>query len=228
MTITPKGIGIPCLALGCVIIGLPSRSSTLPFLPQRQSLYLLGKWSQVRAISASYNSFFFLSTNRCFNPAIIAAGKEEDPSLSYLLFLQGGPGFESPRPTASSGWLKRACDEHRVILLDQAMTPSLWLSLVAYLYAWLMFFFIFYFGCWQRGTGLSTPLTVSSLSQITPVDKLVDFVKHFRADSIVKDAEFIRLRLVPNGGPWTVLGQVFVFCFFFCTVFILAFECDVL
>ena len=47
------------------------------------------------------------------------AGKE-DHDLPYLLYLQGGPGFESPRPTEASGWLKKACEEHRVILLDQA------------------------------------------------------------------------------------------------------------
>lgn len=60
----------------------------------------------------------------------------------------------------------------------------------------------------QRGTGLSTPLTTSSLSQITSAAEQVEYLKHFRADSIVKDAEFIRLHLVPDAKPWTVLGQV--------------------
>lgn len=45
-------------------------------------------------------------------------GKEEK-QLPYLLYLQGGPGFESPRPAEASGWMKRACEEYRVILLDQ-------------------------------------------------------------------------------------------------------------
>lgn len=49
----------------------------------------------------------------------VAVGKEEE-QLPYLLYLQGGPGFESPRPTEASGWLKRACEEYRVVLLDQA------------------------------------------------------------------------------------------------------------
>lgn len=49
---------------------------------------------------------------------ILAAGKEDLP-LPYLLFLQGGPGFESPRPTEASGWMKKACEEYRVVLLDQ-------------------------------------------------------------------------------------------------------------
>ncbi|CAL5051233.1 unnamed protein product [Urochloa decumbens] len=71
-----------------------------------------------------------------FAREVVAAGKEE-ASLPYLLYLQGGPGFESPRPMEAGGWLKKACEDHRVVLLD------------------------------QRGTGLSTPLTASSLSQIT-------------------------------------------------------------
>lgn len=97
--------------------------------------------------------------------------------MPYLLYLQGGPGFESPRPAEASGWLKKACEEYRVVLLD------------------------------QRGTGLSTPLTVSSLTQISSPVELVDYLKYFRADSIVRDAEFIRVRLVPDAEPWTVLGQ---------------------
>jgi len=111
-----------------------------------------------------------------FAREVVAAGKE-DAALPYLLYLQGGPGFESPRPMEQGGWLKKACEDYRVVLLD------------------------------QRGTGLSTPLTPSSLSQITSPAKQVEYLKHFRADNIVKDAEFIRLRLVPDAKPWTVLGQ---------------------
>ncbi|GKU96830.1 hypothetical protein SLEP1_g10022 [Rubroshorea leprosula] len=59
----------------------------------------------------------------------------------------------------------------------------------------------------QRGTGLSTPLTTSSMLQFKSARDLADYLKHFRADSIVNDAEFIRVRLVPGSGPWTVLGQ---------------------
>ncbi|XP_051204681.1 uncharacterized protein [Lolium perenne] len=111
-----------------------------------------------------------------FAREVVAAGKE-DATLPYLMYLQGGPGFESPRPMEASGWVKKACEEYRVLLLD------------------------------QRGTGLSTPLTTSSLSQITTAAEQVEYLKHFRADNIVKDAEFIRLLLVPDGKPWTILGQ---------------------
>lgn len=60
----------------------------------------------------------------------------------------------------------------------------------------------------QRGTGLSTPLTPSSMSQFKSAEHLADYLKYFRADNIVNDAEFVRKLLVPNSRPWTVLGQV--------------------
>jgi pimeloyl-ACP methyl ester carboxylesterase len=41
----------------------------------------------------------------------------------FLVFLQGGPGIESPRPTGpASGWIKRALQDFRVLLLDQRGT----------------------------------------------------------------------------------------------------------
>ncbi|KAK6920066.1 Alpha/beta hydrolase fold-1 [Dillenia turbinata] len=61
----------------------------------------------------------------------------------------------------------------------------------------------------ERGTGLSTPLTASSMSQLKSAKDLAEYLKHFRADNIVNDAEFIRVRLVPDAGPWTILGQSF-------------------
>lgn len=66
----------------------------------------------------------------------------------------------------------------------------------------------------QRGTGLSTPLSVSSMLQMKSAKDLVDYLKHFRADSIVNDAEFIRVRLDPDAKPWTVLGQVLRLLFY--------------
>ena len=41
----------------------------------------------------------------------------------YLLFLQGGPGFEATRPSAPpAGWQKRAIADYRVLLIDQRCT----------------------------------------------------------------------------------------------------------
>lgn len=55
----------------------------------------------------------------------------------YLLYLQGGPGFPSPRPADISGWLKVALKHYRVLLLD------------------------------QRGTGRSTPVDGVTISQMS-------------------------------------------------------------
>jgi pimeloyl-ACP methyl ester carboxylesterase len=93
----------------------------------------------------------------------------------YLLFLQGGPGFEATRPTSPpTGWMARAIKDYRVLLLD------------------------------QRGTGRSTP--VGEIPGATPAEQ-AEYLTHFRADSIVRDAELIRTEL--GGERWSVLGQSF-------------------
>ena len=94
----------------------------------------------------------------------------------YLLFLQGGPGFEAARPTSPpTGWMKRAIAEYRVLLLD------------------------------QRGTGRSTPVG-PDIPGDTPDDQ-ASYLTHFRADSIVRDAERVRRELGVD--RWSVLGQSF-------------------
>ena len=93
----------------------------------------------------------------------------------YLVFLQGGPGFEAGRPVAPPiGWVKRALDEYRLLLLD------------------------------QRGTGRSTP--VGDIPGDTP-EAQAEYLTHFRADSIVRDAELIRRELGVD--RWSILGQSF-------------------
>jgi pimeloyl-ACP methyl ester carboxylesterase len=94
----------------------------------------------------------------------------------YLVFLQGGPGFEAARPTSPpTGWMKRALLDYRVLLLD------------------------------QRGTGRSTPVG-SEIPGDSP-EKQAQYLTHFRADSIVRDAERIRGDLGVD--RWSVLGQSF-------------------
>jgi len=47
----------------------------------------------------------------------------DDEAKPYLLFLQGGPGFEATRPTSPpTGWMRRALEDYRVLLLDQRGT----------------------------------------------------------------------------------------------------------
>ncbi|WOL00787.1 hypothetical protein Cni_G09500 [Canna indica] len=175
---------LPHRALGRRLSPTRIRSSGMATFSALLDKHAAGHWYSVPDLSLCDHRFTVPldysdsagATITVFAREVVAAGKEEQ-QLSYLLYLQGGPGFESPRPTEASGWLKRACEEYRVILLD------------------------------QRGTGLSTPLVGSSLSQFKDAAKMAEYLQHFRADNIVKDAEFIRTCLVPDSGTWTVLGQ---------------------
>jgi pimeloyl-ACP methyl ester carboxylesterase len=109
----------------------------------------------------------------------VAPAGKEAPDLPWLVFFQGGPGFASPRPATESGWIKRALKDYRVLLLD------------------------------QRGTGRSTPVTLESLGQFHSAEAMADYLKYFRADAIVQDAEWIRRELAGENTPWSVLGQSF-------------------
>ena len=57
----------------------------------------------------------------------------------------------------------------------------------------------------QRGTGRSTPVTARTTSGMPPA-ALAGYLRLFRADSIVADAELIRARLA-GGERWDTLGQ---------------------
>ncbi len=115
------------------------------------------------------------ATLTVFAREVVATAREND-ALPWLVFLQGGPGFSAPRPDGKSGWLKRALQEYRVLLLD------------------------------QRGTGRSSPITFQTLARLSPAE-MAAYLKHFRADAIVQDAEFIRRQLAGEKTPWSVLGQ---------------------
>ena len=98
-------------------------------------------------------------------------------NLPWLIFLQGGPGFPGPRPLDKSNWLKRALDDYQVLLLD------------------------------SRGNGRSSIVLSRTLARHGNARAQADYLMHFRADSIVRDAESIRRRLVGDDEPWSVLGQ---------------------
>ena len=57
----------------------------------------------------------------------------------------------------------------------------------------------------QRGTGLSTPVTAQSLSRLSAKEQ-AEYLRHFRTDNIVRDAEMIRRALIGDR-KWTILGQ---------------------
>lgn len=109
--------------------------------------------------------------------AVVARDGGED--LPYLVFLQGGPGFEAPRALhspASPSWLDVALRDHRVVMLD------------------------------QRGTGRSTPVGDRLLQELGS-EATAEYLTHLRADSIVRDAEALRAEL--GADTWNLLGQSF-------------------
>ncbi|BAJ02800.1 alpha/beta fold hydrolase [Shewanella violacea] len=59
----------------------------------------------------------------------------------------------------------------------------------------------------QRGTGLSSPVSYLSLNHINSEEQ-AQYLTHFRADNIIRDAEAIRAQLCPNE-KWSILGQSF-------------------
>lgn len=113
---------------------------------------------------------------------VVFAREVADPDGTdrpFLVYLQGGPGHEAPRPTrhpSSPGWLDRALRDYRVLMLD------------------------------QRGTGRSTPVGPATLGHRTPAEQAA-YLTHFRADAIVRDAEAFREHLGVD--RWSVLGQSF-------------------
>ncbi len=114
----------------------------------------------------------------------VVAATGTPQQLPWLVFLQGGPGFGAQRPVGRESWLDHALRHFRVLLLD------------------------------QRGTGRSTPANRQTLARFPTALAQADYLCHFRADSIVADAELVRQR-VTGGEPWAVLGQSFGG---FCTV----------
>ncbi|OCK76179.1 proline iminopeptidase [Lepidopterella palustris CBS 459.81] len=103
--------------------------------------------------------------------------------LPWLLYLQGGPGFECRAPQ-NHAWTQTILDKgYQILYLD------------------------------QRGTGLSTPLCASTLGLRGDETVQANYLKSFRADSIVKDCEAIRKALTADypaeKQKWSIMGQSF-------------------
>lgn len=112
-----------------------------------------------------------------FAREVVRPDKDGD-KLPWLLYLQGGPGHRSDRPAIGHGWLPRALEEFRVLLLD------------------------------PRGTGRSAVANRQTLAHLSGPEAQADYLTHFRADSIVADAEAFRRHLIGEES-WSVLGQSF-------------------
>jgi pimeloyl-ACP methyl ester carboxylesterase len=104
-------------------------------------------------------------------------GDPDGTDRPFLVFFQGGPGMEASRPTR------------------RPTSPS-WLDRALRDFRVLLLD--------QRGTGRSAP--VGTLPGLTPQQQ-ADYLVHFRADSIVRDAEWIRQELGIE--RWSILGQSF-------------------
>ncbi|KAJ2786195.1 hypothetical protein H4R18_000042 [Coemansia javaensis] len=103
---------------------------------------------------------------RVFVRHVVPLGKADQMhALPFILYLQGGPGFECRLPgSVDGGWHKKAIEEgYQLLLLD------------------------------QRGTGLSSPIDADTLARHgATAEEQAEYVSHFRADNIVRDCERIR------------------------------------
>ncbi|KAI8324135.1 alpha/beta-hydrolase [Martensiomyces pterosporus] len=125
---------------------------------------------------------------RVFARHIVPLGKEDKVhELPFILYLQGGPGFETRFPgSVKGGWYSTAIKEgYQILLLD------------------------------QRGTGLSSAINADSLhARFSSTEEKVQYVTKFRADSIVRDCEHIREivcegRADADSRKFALLGQSF-------------------
>ncbi|WP_124054454.1 alpha/beta fold hydrolase [Arcanobacterium ihumii] len=98
--------------------------------------------------------------------------------LPRLVYFQGGPGSPSPRPEPVGGFVECLLEKYRVLLLD------------------------------ERGTGLSHALDATVVTDVGTPELQAAYLSCFRADSIVDDAEALRIAL-QGEEPWSTLGQSF-------------------
>ena len=106
----------------------------------------LNRYKYLEMIITDYNFSVPLDYSNKDGEKIVIFAREilreenKNKSIPYLIFFQGGPGYESPRPIIDSGWVKRASEDYKVLLLD------------------------------QRGTGLSTPIVGDSLPNMSDAE----------------------------------------------------------
>nr|POF15269.1 proline iminopeptidase [Quercus suber] len=114
---------------------------------------------------------------------IVPADAKARDQLPWMCFLQGGPGLPC-RPPQQTSFTQTVLDRgYQLLLMD------------------------------SRGTGLSSPITASTLQMRGYSDVQAQYLKHFRADSIVRDCEAIRQALTAvypaEKRQWSIMGQSF-------------------
>lgn len=121
-----------------------------------------------------------------FYRVVTSPANQHRDDLPLLVFFQGGPGGQSPRPLSpgSDGWIAEAIKHFRVILPD------------------------------QRGTGRSSAVSSRVIERIgdegfegvTGARGQADYLHRFFADSIVRDMEYLRVHDF-GGRQWVSEGQ---------------------
>ncbi|KAF2835872.1 alpha/beta-hydrolase [Patellaria atrata CBS 101060] len=126
---------------------------------------------------------FARSATKVEKPADGAPEDEKKKQLPWMIYLQGGPGFECPLPHHHPFTSLVLDKGYQIIFMD------------------------------PRGTGLSTPLTASTLGLRGDDQVQAEYLRSFRADSIVADCEAIRMALTKDypaeKQKWSVVGQSF-------------------
>ncbi|GAB7352212.1 hypothetical protein MBLNU459_g2685t1 [Dothideomycetes sp. NU459] len=108
---------------------------------------------------------------------------DKKKQLPWMVYLQGGPGMAC-RPPNAYPWTWTILDKgYQMLYLD------------------------------QRGTGMSTPVTPTTLGLRGYEDAQAKYLKLYRADSIVRDCEAIRQALTADypaeKQKWSIMGQSF-------------------
>ena len=136
-------------------------------------------------LSAGSLQVFARSVERHDTPASTLTDEErrKKSQKPWFVYLQGGPGCPCAAPQDSYITDKVLDRGYQMLYLD------------------------------QRGTGLSSPVSAATLALQGDTQKQADYLKLFRADSIVNDFEGIRKTLTEDYPTelkkWTVFGQSF-------------------